>query len=60
VEGQQQGEAEYAFLLQSILICCSKPGIMQHRHVANQLFTSNIHTFEGRPYTANEKPMRIQ
>jgi hypothetical protein len=42
VEGQQQGEAEYAFLLQSILICCSKPGIMQHRHVANQLFISDI------------------
>jgi hypothetical protein len=41
VEGQQQGEAEYAFLLQSILICCSKPGIMQHRHVANQLLISD-------------------
>jgi hypothetical protein len=42
VEGQQQGEAEYAFLLQSILICCSKPGIMQHRQGTNQLFISNI------------------
>jgi hypothetical protein len=57
VEGQQQGEAEYAFLLQSILICCSKPGIMQHRHVANQLFISYI-LLKADP--ANEGPVRIQ